>query len=265
MRIVDTHTHIFPDDLAPAAIGSLEAEGGIRARYDGTLSGLVSAMDRAGIDVSCIQPVATKPGQVRRINDWVATLAGDRIVPFGTIHPDMPDAPAEVERLAALGLRGIKLHPEYQTFVPDDPRMDALYEAVVGCGLVVLFHAGADINFKTVRGTPEVFARLLDRHPRMRVVLAHMGGYMWWDEVEAHLLGRDVFFDTAYTLGHLPDERFVRMVEAHGSQRVLFGSDGPWTDAAEEVAHIRSLGLSSETCEAVLGGNAERLLGPAAR
>ena len=125
----------------------------------------------------------------------------------------------------------------------------------------MLFHAGADICFPSVRGTAESFARLIDAWPELRVILAHLGGFKQWSAVAEHLQGRDVWLDTAYTLGHLPDEEFVQLVHAHGTDRVLFGSDGPWTDARAEITHLSRLGFSASDLEGILGGNAARLLG----
>jgi uncharacterized protein len=264
MRIIDCHTHVFPDAIAAAAIASLEAEGDVVAVYDGTVSGLLETMDRAGVATSVVQPVATKPSQVRSINDWAVGVASERIIGFGAMHPDLEDPAGEIARMHALGLRGFKMHSEYQSFAPDDPRLDPIWDAAAGHGMIAFFHAGADIAFPTVRGTPEAFAGLLDRWPGLTVVLAHLGGFQQWEGVAALLAGRDVWLDTSYTLGHLPDDRFVEIVRAHGADRVLFGSDGPWTDPGVEIAHLRSLGLTTAELAAILGANAERLLGRAA-
>lgn len=263
MRIIDCHTHVFPDAIAAAAIASLEAEGGVKAVYDGTVSGLVSVMDQAGVDASIVQPVATKASQVRSINDWVAGIASERVVAFGAMHPDLEDPAAEIARMRALGLRGFKMHSEYQAFAPDDPRLDPIWESAAAHGLIAFFHAGADIAFTTVRSSPEAFATLLDRWPGLPMVLAHLGGFRQWTDVASVLAGRDVWLDTSYTLGHLPDEEFVAIVRAHGVDRVLFGSDGPWTDPGVEIAHLRGLGFTPGELDAILGGNAEQLLGTA--
>jgi predicted TIM-barrel fold metal-dependent hydrolase len=251
---------VFPDDIAARAVPALAEEGGVEAAHAGTVSSLLGEMDRAGVDVSVTQPVSTKPSQVAGINDWAASTASDRIVPFGSIHPDLEDAAGEVARIASLGLKGFKLHPEYQEFHPDDERMYPTYEAAAAHGLVILFHAGADIAIPTVRGTPEAFVRVLDAHPGLKVVLAHMGGFRLWDDVRESLVGRDVFLDTSYSLGHMSDEEFVELVYAHGVERVVFGTDGPWADAAEEVRMMRGLGLAERDADRILGGNAISLL-----
>ncbi len=261
--VIDIHTHAFADDIAPRAVPALleSAGGDLAAHYDGTVSGLVEAMDRCGVDVSVIQPVATKPSQVASINDWAAAQASARIVPFGAMHPDVEDPVREIHRMRSLGIRGFKLHPEHQTFTPHEPRLHAIYEAASEAGMVVLFHAGADVIHPTVHGTPASFAALIDAFPQLTVVLAHLGGFREWEAVAEHLAGRDVWLDTAYTLGHLPDDEFVALVRAHGVERVLFGSDGPWTDAAAEIGHLRSLPLSEPELDGILGENAKRLLG----
>ena len=263
MPVIDIHTHAFPDSLASSAIPALEAKGGLRAQYDGTISGLLAQMDRAGIDVSVVQPVATKPTQVRSINDWAASVHDERVIVFGAMHPDLERPGDEIARMAAEGIRGFKLHPEFQSFEPHDPRMAEIYAAATEHRMIVLFHAGADIMYPTVHGTPESFAALIDTWPGLTVVLAHLGGFRQWAGVAEHLAGRDVWLDTAYVPRHLPDDEFVALVRAHGAHRVLFGTDGPWTDPSEEIEHIRRLGLSAEEVDGILGANAARLAGRA--
>jgi hypothetical protein len=261
VRIIDIHAHAFTDTVAASAIPTLEEVGGIPATYDGTLAGLLAEMDRAGIEIAVTQTVATKASQVPKINDWAASIASERIVPFGALHPDTPEPEREVERMASLGLRGVKLHTEYQGFRPDDPRMDPIYEALTAHGMIVLFHAGLDLGVPTDHGRPARFARMLERHPDLRAVLAHMGGWRLWDEVREHLVGLPVLFDTAYAHGYMTDEEFCEMVAAHGADRVLLGTDGPWADMAAEVVWLRGLPLDADDRDAILGGNAQRLLG----
>jgi predicted TIM-barrel fold metal-dependent hydrolase len=261
VRIIDIHAHVFPDELAAKAVKALaEAADDHPVFYDGTVSGLIAEMDRAGIDAAVTQPVATKPTQVRAINDWAATTASKRITPFGAMHPDFEDPAKEIARMALLGLRGFKMHPEYQVFAPDEDRMLPILEAAAEHGLIAFFHAGIDIEIPTLHGTPDAFARMMDAMPDVTVVLAHMGGFRQWREVEEHICGRDVWIDTSYTLGHLPDDEFVDLIHTHGVGRVLFGTDGPWTDPVEELLWLRRLGLAEDELDAVLGGNAERLL-----
>lgn len=261
MRIIDMHTHAFPSALAPAAVAALVEAGGVTAHYNGTLGGLVASMDRGGVERSLVAPVATKPSQVATINDWVLGMDRTRIIPFGAMHPDFPQPAEELARLAEAGVKGFKLHSQNQDFSPDEPRMDAIYEAAIELGLIILFHAGGFVVQQGTEARPEHFARTLDAHPRLRCILAHMGSYLYWDEVREHLLGRNVYFDTAYVPGNLPDAELLALIRDHGVDKVLFGSDGPWTDVGAQVVHLRRLGMTPAEEEAVFGGNALRLLG----
>jgi predicted TIM-barrel fold metal-dependent hydrolase len=262
MRTIDVHTHIWNDSVAPKAISSVGSQGHIGAHYDGTLAGLIGSMDRAGVDVSVTLPVATKPSQVRKINDWAAGLIGnERLIPFGAMHPDFPDPAKEIARMRKHGLTGFKMHPEYQQFDPRDPRLEPVYEAAIENGMTLYFHSGGDVAFTSVRGTPRAFAEVLGVWPELHAVLAHLGGFRQWQAVPGRLAGSSAWFDTAYTLGHLPDETFVELVRTLGTDRVMFGSDGPWTDSAAEIEHLKSLPFKKAELAAILGGNAERFLG----
>jgi hypothetical protein len=224
-------------------------------------------MRRAKIDYSVIQPVSTKPSQVRSINDWVASLADKKIIPFGTLHPDTKDFETEIKRMKKLGILGIKFHPEYQEFYPDDEKMYPIYEQIIYHDLIVLFHAGLDIGIPTLHGTPERFLRVHQHFPKMKMILAHMGAYRLWAEVKEYLLGKEIFFDTSYIFGDkdLEFAEFVRLVRDHGYHRILFATDSPWTDQQTEVAKISQSGLSETELQAIFSQNAARLLSQASQ
>lgn len=260
MHIIDMHAHVFPERLATAAVPAISGAAGIDAVFDGTLPGLRALMQRAGVARTIVVPVATKPSQVRTINDWLAAVRDDSIVPFGAVHPHMENAEEELERLTALGFRGVKLHPEYQIFRPDDARLEPLYAAAARLKLIVYFHAGEDLSVPHVHSTPRAFARLIDAHPTLTVVLAHMGGFRQWHDVAEHLAGRDVYFDTSFTVPYLGEEGFRALIAELGAKRIVFGSDAPWADPVSELATLRAMGLPADDLEAILWSNAERLL-----
>lgn len=261
LRIIDAHAHAFPDAIAAKAVAALAAEGDIVAHYDGTIDGLLAAMERGGIARTVVAPVATKPSQVCGVNDWMASLGDPRIVPFGAMHPDFPDPDAEVRRMRSLGIRGIKLHSQHQGFTPTDPRMTPVYAAAAEHGLPVLFHAGSYVARHETEAHPAELAAVIDAHSSLTCIMAHMGGYLEWEAVREHLCGRNVYFDTAYVPRNLPDDEFCALIRDHGVERVLFGTDGPWTDAGAEVAYLRAMGLTSDELAAILHDNAVALLG----
>ena len=124
--VIDIHTHTFPDKLAAPTIRKLQGACHTRAFTDATNAGLAASMARAGIDCSVVLPVATNPHQVAHVNESAAQInargRGTGIYSFGCIHPDCPDPRGELARIAALGLKGIKLHPAYQATRFDDIR-----------------------------------------------------------------------------------------------------------------------------------------------
>ena len=124
--IIDFHVHTFPDKIAPKAVGKLAVISGITPFTDGTVGDTIAKMDVIGIDVSVCLNIATRPGQERTINDTAARLfteSGGRLVGFGSVHPDSPDAVEELSRCKEIGLKGIKLHPDYEGFMVDDAKL----------------------------------------------------------------------------------------------------------------------------------------------
>jgi len=156
----------------------------------------------------------------------------------------------------------VKFHPDYQDFFVDEPRMLPIYRALAAAGLIVLFHAGVDIGLPPpVHCPPARLARVLDAVPELVAIASHMGGYAQWTDVAAHLLGRAVYFDTSYSLADLGADRMTALIRGHGADRILFGTDSPWTDQTVEVQAIGDLPLSTAETAAILGGNAGKLLG----
>lgn len=264
--IIDIHTHAFPDALAQRAVTTLAARAGVPAYTDGTCASLVAAMRRAGVDRAVVAPIATKPTQARTITEWAIAVNRQypELICFGSIHPAQEDWAAEIDRLVAAGIAGVKFHHDYQQTFVDAPALLPIYRALADVGLIVLFHAGVDIGLPPpVHCPPERLARVLDAVPSLIAIGSHMGGYAQWEEVERCLVGRELYLDTSYSLTALGMERMTALITAHGAERILFGTDSPWTEHAAELANIRALPLAPAAIDAILGGNAKRLLFPA--
>ena len=265
MRVLDCHSHAFPDAVAPSAVRAL-VHGArtheVAAFHDGTLSGLLDAMDRAGIERTLLYSVATKPSQVRKITDWSAAIAGDRVIPFASVHPDYEAPEQEVERVRALGLKGLKFHPQYMGCAPDDPRCVRIARAAAAHGLAMTFHAGHDPAFQpTDIASPRRFRALHEAVPDLRFVACHLGGWREWDEVVELLVGQDIYLDTSYSLADCPAPLLERILSRHPSTRLLFGTDSPWADSAVEVRRFRALPLSPDAMRAALWENGHRFAG----
>lgn len=260
MNVFDFHVHIYPDSLAPTTVGVLAQRFGNPPSFDGTRGGL-SATLTPPVTAALNLPVATKPGQVVSINDWAIGINRWPVLSLATIHPDFPGPAAELARIRDAGLRGIKLHPEYQTFTLDDPRMTPVWRACADLGLIVMLHAGGERVFPPpYRTSPAQIAAFLDAWPGLTVAAAHFGGFQMWDEAEALLAGRDIHLDISHTLGFCPDEQLLRLIRNHPADRILFGSDAPWQDVHHILDRFLALPLDPALQRAILWDNAARLL-----
>lgn len=261
--IIDFHVHAFPDALAAKALPLLsKCSGGVKPNYDATISGLESYLAKNNVDYAVVLNIATNTHQEKKVNDFaISLLEKKNIIPFGSVHPDSPNALSELERLAKAGIRGIKLHPDYQHFFVDDEKMFPIYKKIAELGFITVFHAGVDIGYpKPVHCTPERLLRVLDLFDDAPVVAAHFGGWLLWDSVLEDLCGTKVYLDTAFSSGKMPPDYAKELIKAHGADKVLLGSDMPWSDTLDEVRFVQSLDLSAEDEEKILSNNAKRLL-----
>lgn len=259
--LIDIHAHCFPDQLAPKALSILAQRAGIAPYFDGTVDKLKRVMDEAGIDQAVLQPIATKPGQTEGVNRWAVSAQDQRIISFGTIHPDYPQWREELKWLVDSGIKGVKFHPNYQDFIVDDPKIFPLYEALFTAGLIVLFHTGVDLWYPdSNRCHPRQLKTLLRMFPGATIIAAHMGGFRRWEAVEENLVGTGLYFDTAYSFEELGVQRMEKLIREHGVEKILFGTDLPWSDPQAEIANLRSLKLTEEEIQKILGENAQQLL-----
>ena len=280
--IIDSHTHIFPEKIAAATVEKLADAAHIRAWTGATAESLLASQKRAGIDLGIALPVATSPTQVVRVNDRSARInekyREEGIFSLGCIHPEFDGWHEELGRISKLGLRGIKLHPVYQKVDIDDIRFLRIIDRAASLGLVVVTHAGIDIGMDGIRCSPAMCRHAVDEIGPFGFVLAHMGGWRNWDEVPQLLADTGVYLDTSFSApafdraddGYwskeetkmLSAEEMVSMIRIFGAGRILFGTDSPWADQARAVSFIRSLSLTEEEKDDILGGNAQRLFFP---
>lgn len=261
--LIDFHTHAFEDSLAAKAIPFLEAEGDCKAHTDGRASSLIASMDRAGIARSVVCPIATKPSHFDGIRRWARNVRREqpRLEMLLSIHPDDTDALAHVDETAAEGFKGLKFHPYYQHFTLDDERLFPLYERIAARGLFAVFHTGFDIAYPPERVCDPVrVRRVIDTFPTLKFVATHLGGWRDWDNARTYLIGQPVYIETSYCLHEMPAAEARAMILDHDPGRILFGTDSPWADQADELARWRALSLPGDLLAAALGGNAERLL-----
>lgn len=279
--IIDFHVHTFPAEISEKVLMKLSKASHTKYFTNGSRQNLLSSMNDASVTYSVNLPVMTRVDQVEKINH---TLISEReklfeqgIITFGGMHPDYTDYKAELKRLKENGIKGIKIHPAYQNTDLDDTRFLRIIDYASGLGLIVLTHAGIDIgiydhNYASVSHILHVLDTV---HPD-KFVLAHMGNWACWKEVEQDLAGADVWFDTAFAIGpvtqddaksgtpyiacNLSDEQFVRIVRKHGADKILFATDSPWEGQKDYIERIEKMPLSIQEKKKIFSENAVRLL-----
>ncbi len=263
--IIDFHAHTFPDALAERTIAKLAAMSQTKPNTDGTNAGLLKSMENAGVDISVVLPVVTNPKHFQTVNDTAARINEEyegRLISFGGIHPDVEDYKSALLAVKNLGLKGVKIHPDYQGVFIDDIRFMHILECATNLDLCVVTHAGVDIGMPDPVHCPPDKAREVIRQVNPKnFILAHTGGWKQWDEVLEYLAGEDVYFDTAFTSDFLESEKFVQIVRSHGAEKILFATDSPWENPIRTQEYINASSLNEEEKSLIYSGNACRLLG----
>lgn len=259
---IDFHTHVYPDEIALNTVRAVRQRAGIDAYTDGTLEGLKRSMAAAGIDLSVVAAVATRPEQVVSIQRWLTAIRQPGIETLAAMHPADPLSPEQMKMLKREGFQGFKLHPDYQDFFVDDPRMYPLYEAVAAESMFILFHAGVDRGLPhPIHATPKRLAAVHMAVPELCMVVAHLGGEDAYEETTAHLLGRNIYMDTSFVLRKMPGTFRERFFKEHPAERLIFASDSPWTDQGKELQFLLRLPyLTDADKEKICFANAVRLL-----
>ena len=258
--IIDFHAHIYPEKIAARASQSISHfYENAPMSWTGTADELIATGKKAGITKYVVHSAATSPAQVEVINNFIIKECQkhSEFIGFGTMHQDYENYSGELERIKAAGCKGIKLHPDFQKFAVDDPIMDKIYDKIEELNMVILFHAG-DCRYDF--SGPRHFLNLIKKHPNLKVVAAHFGGYTEWENSMHYLVGQNIYFDTSSTLWKLPVEKAREMIKKHGYEKILFGSDFPMWDFSDELKRIESLGLNENEKQAILYKNAEKLL-----
>lgn len=267
--IIDFHTHAFPDKIAQKAMAKLEQNIiDIQGRDyppvgDGTLGSLKKIMKRDGVDVSVVMPIATTVRQSASINRFAKEINGrDGIISFGGLHPMQNDWERVLEEIKESGLRGIKLHLEYQGVYVTAPEILRLLKKAEELELYTMFHSGRDVGMpEPVHCTPRDLSRVLDFVGGKYIIAAHMGGWRLWDDVEKYLVGTPIMLDVSYVKGFMDPEQFKRIIKNHGSEKILFASDMPWQSPRDAADMLEAANLSPKELENIYYGNAAKILG----
>ncbi len=262
--VIDFHTHVFPDELAPRALKALsEHSGPYKPCTDGTLKGLLSSMETAGISLSVVASIATKPTQSFSILEFSKEIKSASIYPLVSFHPE--NSIEEVRQLLSeaeeAGIKGAKLHPMYQGFFIDEERMFSFYELLIKKGFFLVFHTGYDIAFPgNLQASIKRVASLAERFPELTVVTTHTGGWRQWEELEMLAGYKNIYTEISMTITEVGAKRFTELLLAFPEERIFFGTDSPWTDQKKMLSEFLELSIPDQLKEAILYHNAQGFL-----
>lgn len=254
MRI-DIHTHAFHPKIAAKAVQHLNEAYDLHCEGDGTVDHLLQCEKAAGVERCVVLCAATTPAQVIPANNYARDLQRQHpeIIAFGTLHPAYTRWEEELDNMEASGLRGIKLHPDFQGFRLDDPRLLPIFEAAQG-RFIFEIHIGSAQPAPEAPSCPFKLAHIAQTFPGLTLIAAHFGGYLMWDLAIDALCGMDnVWFDTSSSSPFVPPALMRRLMDAHPLERLLFGSDWPLYDPLVEQQRLqRVAGLSDNALERIL-------------
>ena len=260
-KIFDVHCHIYPEKIAQKASDAIGDFYGVRMCFDGSLESLETELDKAGTSMAAVHSAATAPRQVSSINNFIASSVKknpDRFIGFGTLHPLSDSIEAEVEEIISLGLRGIKIHPDFQKFNLDSNEAKKMYE-IVGDRLPFLIHMG---DKRYSYSAPKRLKSVMKEFPRLRVIGAHLGGWSIWDEAVKELCDvENLTVDCSSSLFAMSPEHGTEIIKAYTADRVLYGTDYPMWDPVREINRFNELDLSDDERQKILWDNAKNYFG----
>ena len=264
---IDIHTHAFHPKIAHKAVDHLNSFYSITCSGDGTIANLLEREQQAGLEKCVVLCAATAPAQVIPANNYAISLQREhpeQVIAFGTVHPAYENWENELARIKAAGIRGIKLHPDFQSFWLDDPRLLPIFEAAQK-DFVFEIHIGDRTSPEKNPSCPYKLASILRQFPGMRVIAAHFGGYRMWShalEVFSDNRFENLWFDTSSTTPFATPELAHKLLNTFPRERILFGTDWPLYDPVEELQRLQNLGGLKDSEMEVIMSNASALLAP---
>lgn len=266
--IIDFHTHVFPDKIAHSTINALKERSNSTPYTDGTVQGMIDALNRANADIAITLPVLTKATQFDSVLNFAVEInkkyanTDKKLISFAGMHPDCDNVEEKMLKIKSLGIKGIKIHPDYQATYIDDERYVNILKLAKKHDLIVITHAGVDDGYKDepIRCPVDRVKKVIKEVDYNKFVLAHFGGHRLSEQVFNELAGLNVYFDTAFTLHEIDKQTFVKIVEKHGEDKILFATDCPWRDIKIDYDILKSYELDKDIFDKITYQNAVKLL-----
>lgn len=259
MKVIDMHTHIFPEKIAAKATVATAEYFDLPEppNHYGSVAELVEVLGQAGIDYAMVFSAATTAHQVEHINRYILSEAEThpQFIPCGTLHAAYENYKEELAWMRSRGMYGVKLHPEFQHFVLDDERLFPMFEEMERNDMFLIAHMGDPrVN---VSG-PARMLPIAETFPRLRCIAAHLGNWGDWDVEKIRPLTRlpNVYTDISSSFSYVQDKGpLYRILAEYDPKHVFFGSDYPIWCPKKELKKALELGLEPSFLEDILFNN----------
>ncbi len=265
--IFANHAHVFPEEIKPA----------------GTIDNLKILMDECGIDKCvCFAPFPDRFKETARTDDpntWLARALKNQpdLYGFGVVDFELPNLHEQVDKIADLGFKGIKMHPPYQEFDIDGEDAFKVYERAEELGLFISFHCG--MHWHRLKGVrPILYDEVGWFFKNLRFSLEHLGGYHFFNESLAVMCNNSRFGTQPRVFAGwtsvsdrdgadewtLTNQQLETIVFQTNDQSSIFGLDFPYKKAdyiKYEMERYKSLNISDNAKENILGNTLKNVLG----
>ena len=265
-HVIDVHCHVYSHAIVPKAVRAIERFYGHLpgSHQEGVVRALVEDGRKQGTSGYVIHSVATRPEQVSLINAYFEKWLNkkeykDELITFGTLHPKSEHLREDFDELIGMGLKGVKIHPDFQQFHVDSPEAIQIFEMCEDAGLPILVHTG---DFRYDYSNPSRVVPVLKRFPKLIFIGAHFGGWSVWEEAVRKLSDYpNMWVDTSSSFYWLTPEKATELIRAYGSERVMFGTDYPMWGRLEELEYLRRLDLDADEYEDICWRTCDRIFG----
>ena len=258
--IIDCHCHVYPDKIASKAVESIGNFYDLDMFYDGKYSTLIKHGSKIGVKHYVIFSVATIPEQISSINRYIAQTVKQSdglMTGLGTLHPESENLENEIKEIVSFGLKGVKMHHDFQKYAVDDEACCKIYELCDEYNLPLLLHTG-DSRYDF--SNPNRVENLLKKYPSLTVIGAHFGGWSCWYEAAEKLSKYDNFYvDCSSSFDWLSNEQAEEIIRMYTPDRVLFGTDFPMWSHESEIKRFYEINLSYEERQKILYKNSAKL------
>ena len=260
-KVINSHCHIYPEKIASKAVEGIKNFYDLNMSLNGRTDDLIKDGSKVGVVHYLVHSVATTPKQVKSINEFISYEVKSHnglFTGFGTLHPDSDDIEGDFNYLCDLGLKGVKLHPDFQLFALNEKKAFDLGEVIAAGDVPLLIHCG---DFRYNYSNPEQLIPFLDNFPELTVIGGHFAGWSMWEDATRQLSGREnLYVDLSSSLYALSAETANELIHAYGTDKVLWGTDYPMWDSVSEMEYFNRIDLTDEERSMILYENAAKLL-----